>query len=110
LWSYTLGADWEHPVTDGWMLGLTSDLRYSSGYYFSTTDAPFTYQNGFYTVDASIHLFTGNRTWDFAVIGKNLADQFYAVAGYGVALSVPGSAQANIGLPRTVLLQASYQF
>jgi iron complex outermembrane receptor protein len=109
-WSYTLGLDWERSVTDRWMLGLTTDLKFSSGYYFSTTDAPFNYQSGFYLLDAGIHLSTSDKKWDLAVIGKNLTNRFYATSGFGLALSVPGAAQAEIGLPRTVLLQATFHF
>jgi iron complex outermembrane recepter protein len=109
-WSSDVGADWNHPVGGDWKFGLSTDVRYSSGYFYTIADSPFAYQGGFYILDASAHLHSADGKWEFAVVGKNLADKFYAVTGEDLPLGARGETTASLGRPRTVLLQVTRHF
>ncbi len=107
-WVAILGTTYETPVMSDWYLGLTADLRYSSGYYLSAQDSPFAYQGDYETLDASIRLH--NDEWELAVMGRNLTDTVYGVLGQDKPLGPIGQTSGGLGLPRQIFVQATYHF
>jgi iron complex outermembrane receptor protein len=77
----TFGGYYEFPVGTGLMMSLSSDLSFSSGYNYGTAYQPYTYQKAFTTIDAMLRLFTQNKHWEFAVIGRNLTNKRNLING-----------------------------
>jgi iron complex outermembrane receptor protein len=74
-WSGSVGVTYDVPVFNGWSLGLTSDLVFSSGYYTSLADDDRARQKAYQKVNASIRLYSDDDRWSFAVIGRNLGNK-----------------------------------
>lgn len=77
----TFGGYYETPVASGLMASLSSDLSYSSKYNYGTDYQPFTIQNGFAKLDASVRLFREDKRWELALIGRNLTNMRSLVNG-----------------------------
>jgi len=107
-WSGNLGATYNYPLNQDYVLSFTTDMRFSSKYNVTTTNSPYGWQNGFATWDASVRL--SDEQWEFAVIGRNLTDKVYAVIGGDKPLGPRGQVAGTLGLPRTVTLQVSRHF
>lgn len=108
--SMNAGLAWDGEIASGYGLNLTADARYSSSYNFVSTNNPFANQDEFVTLDASARIRTP-AGWELALIGRNLTDEFYFVIGSERPLGVsPGSVQGVPGQPRTVTVQATYNF
>ena len=108
-----IGARYEHQILGDYKLALTGDVRYSSGYGLETNNNPGGFQNKYATLDLSARVYDGR--WEFAIIGKNLTDTYYAVLGGDKPLSqvVPGQGgdiTAALGRPREVTFQITRRF
>ncbi|WP_221794442.1 TonB-dependent receptor [Aquisediminimonas sediminicola] len=119
LWTATLGASYETPVGNGLILGLSVDSRYSDNYLASAFGSPYTRQKAYVNLDASIRVKTEDTHWEFALIGKNLTDRWYATGGLDAPNTGSGTGTVNgiagdqIGfanLPRTVQAQITFRY
>lgn len=127
--SANFGAYYEFPVTAGLMMSLSSDVAYSGGYDAGTSYQPLAYQEKFAKVDATMRLFTEDKRWELAAIGRNLTDKRNIIAGIdrtgtgGVRGSLPtcttlaqtGCARLSdiIGTPtigRTIAIQGTFRY
>ena len=127
----TFGGYYETPVTTGLMLGLSVDGSYSGAYEYGTNYQPQAYQRAYAKLDATLRLFTEDKRWEFAVIGRNLTDKRNLIngidrtgTGSGKGTALPSCTGINQGagcaalsdiigtptLPRTVALQASFKY
>ena len=125
----TFGGYYEVPVTAGVMFSLSSDVEYSDGYITSTNYNPDTFQKSFAKIDASARIFTEDKRWEFAVIGRNLTNKRTLInandrnstgGGKGGTVSCTTLAQtgcdrlpditATPTLPRTVALQLTWHY
>ena len=123
------GGYYEMPVSRSLMASLSADLLYSDGYISSTNYNPLSYQKKYTTIDATARLFTADRRWELAVIGRNLSNQRPLInandrngTGGGKGGFVTCSTLAQTGcdrlpditgtpaLPRSVALQVSYHY
>jgi iron complex outermembrane recepter protein len=110
-WTSSIGATYDQPITGRLALGFSVDGRFTAGYFTTPQDSPYAYQGGYTLIDTSIRLHDINEHWDLALIGRNLTDKFYAVVASDKPLAVaPGSVYSQVGVPRTVLLQGTYNF
>jgi iron complex outermembrane receptor protein len=125
----TAGAYYEFPIAD-LMMSLSADALYSDGYNFGTQHQPTAYQDPFTKIDATIRLFTPDKRWELALIGRNLTDKLNLVngidrtgTGSGRGSTLPSCTAAGqtgcaalsdlIGtaaLPRSVALQLTYRY
>ncbi len=80
-WSINAGAYYETPVSQGFMMSLSADVAYSSGYDTGTAYQPLAYQDAFAKVDATMRLFTEDKQWELALIGRNLTNVRNLIAG-----------------------------
>ncbi|MDR2856820.1 MAG: TonB-dependent receptor [Novosphingobium sp.] len=132
VFAATFGGYYETPVSAGLMLGLSIDGSYSSGYEYGTNYQPLAYQNAYAKLDATLRLFTGDKRWEFAVIGRNLTDKRNLINGVdrtgtgngkgtttlpGCTAAFQGSGCAALSdiigtptEPRTVALQATFRY
>jgi outer membrane receptor protein involved in Fe transport len=110
-WSMTGGFTYDMPLGNGDMkLGFSSDANYTSGYWLLENQNPNGYQKGFARLNASIRLHEADDRWEFAFIGRNLTNKYYAVAGSEKAFGTPDEIAVTIGRPRELVLQGTYKF
>ncbi len=77
----TVGGYYETPVSSGLMASVSSDLIYSSRYNAGSTYQPFAEQKGYAQLAATLRLFTQDKRWELAVIGRNLTNKLYLTNG-----------------------------
>jgi iron complex outermembrane receptor protein len=75
--AFYVGTSYDIDAGNGWRVGFSSDVRYSSGYPLEGRPNAFE-QSAFTLLDASIRLYTEEERWEIAVIGKNLGNKTYA--------------------------------
>jgi iron complex outermembrane receptor protein len=113
--AWYLGSSYEIDAGGGWWVGLSTDVRYSSGYPLEGRVGAFE-QDAFTLLDAAVRLYTGESRWEIAVIGKNLTDKTYAFSEGsrpGAVPSVPGGLQDRVtttSLGREILLQLRFRY
>lgn len=128
--SATVGGYYETPVTSGLMISLSTDVSYSGGYEYGTNYQPWAYQDAYAKIDATFRVFSEDKTWELAAIGRNLTNKRSLINGIdrtgtgGVkgsnATSCASISDINcvkvadlIGtptLPRTVAVQFTYRY
>lgn len=124
------GGYYESLVSDGLMLGLSVDGSYSGGYEYGTNYQPLAYQKAFAKLDSTMRLFSEDKRWELALIGRNLTNKRNLVNGIDRTGTGSGKGTASpsctvafqtgcaalsdiIGtptLPRTVTLQATFRY
>ena len=118
-WTGTLGFDQDSALANGWMLGVSPAVTFSSGYSVSPVGEPLAKQAAYTRLDASIRLESANRRSQWALIGKNLTNRF--IVSYANDAPLSGSAagtttgaladQTGVFLPpRTIELQFSWRY
>ena len=109
-WNVTGGVVYDTPVGGGLAIGVNADARYTSGYWLLENQNPVGYQKGFATLNAGARLHAEDDAWELALIGRNLTDKYYGVAGAEKPFGTPDAVWVNIGRPREVLLQGTFRF
>ncbi len=116
-WTASLGASYETPISSDLKLGFSVDSRYSSSYLAAVTGNPISRQKKYANIDASVRLTTTNDKLEFAVIAKNLTDN-YIVNGAADTPSTGGAALSGIladqrgyiASPRTIQAQITWRY
>jgi outer membrane receptor protein involved in Fe transport len=119
-WTATLGGYYETDIGPGSSLGLAVDLRYSDDYLASAFGNELSRVGSYVTLDASARVSFGDDRFELALIGKNLTDKQYFLgahadgpltgSGTGTAAGISAD-QIGFGtVPRTVMLQATFQY
>jgi iron complex outermembrane receptor protein len=118
-WSASLLADYEFSVCADLILGLTSNIRYSDGYQTTSIDVPFARQDAYVSVDANLRLANAKDTWELALIGKNLTNEYVVLGAYdasgtgantGTLAGVHSDQTGFFAPPRTYQLQFTYKY
>ncbi len=99
-----VGASYDVAVAPGWCLGLSSDVRFSSGYLLEARLEPFE-QKAFTVVDAALRLYSEDSRWELSVIARNLGDDIYAYSDGARPGAVLGDRITTTSLGREVILQ-----
>ena len=85
-WSGFVAGNYERPIGDSLMFGISGNIQYKSETTLSSSDPNATYDS-YFTYDANVRVFTQDGKWQLAFIGKNLSDKL-AIRG---AANVPGT-------------------
>lgn len=113
--SLTAGAAYDHRFSD--RLGATAsvDTSYSSSYITQTEANPLNRQGAYWLLNGTVTLNGGeDKPWELALIGRNLTNKLYVVAGSvvgatasgtGTGNTVQGDVLGNASPPRSVTLQ-----
>lgn len=128
-WTLNAGGYYEFDVTQSLMFSLSADVAYSDGYIASTNYNPDSYQKAFAKLDATARIFSSDRRWELALIGRNLTDKRNLVnandrnatgGGKGGFVQCATLTQTQCDrlpdisgtptLPRTVTLQATFHY
>ena len=117
-WTGTLGGDYERPIGD-LLFGISGNAHLSSSYHLSQFGHPSDFQPAYATFDASLRLSNSKKSWEIALIGKNLTNTYVLTSGLDVPSTGSGTGtNANVhsdiggtpGLPRTVAIQLTGRF
>lgn len=111
-WTTFLGGTYEWSLGAGDM-SIHGGYQYRSATKVANTTASITDQEAYDIVDLGVAYTTADKTWRFAVEGKNILDEEYRVAGYdfgGTGLTGGFSQIGFYGPPRTVSVTATYRY
>ena len=105
-WSGNVGVSFSAPIDDDTEIRFDPSLYFSSRYFQSANADPLLVQDGWAKFDMRVGVGPGDRSWELAVIGKNLTDKATASFRNGVPSS-PGTYYALPERPRSVAIQFS---
>ncbi|MDO9439384.1 MAG: TonB-dependent receptor, partial [Beijerinckiaceae bacterium] len=108
--SFSLGADYRHPVVGDHELALSASVTHRSAVQLAIENDPLTRSPALTLADARVAIEPGNGASGFsaALVGRNIFDKKY-VAG-AIALPAADSFVYQVGVPRTIELQIGYRF
>jgi len=133
----TFGGYYETLISSNLMMGLSVDGSYSGAYVHGSNYQPLARQSAFAKLDATWRLFTEDKRWELAVIGRNLTNKRSLIngidrTGTGGVLGASAAGKGNnlpsctavgqsgcsaladiIGtptLPRTVAVQLTFRY
>ena len=118
-WAGSLGIDYEAPIGNGLLIGLSTNVKWKSKHRLGGFNNPYDEQKGYATLDASVRFGNEDRNWEFAVIGKNLTNK-YALLSAGDTPGTGGNTGTALGfvadrygtpiVRRTVELQFTWRY
>lgn len=118
-WTGTLGLNYERPIGDGLVFGVSGDAAFSSRYHLSQFGYAFDSQPAYATFDASLRIGDQKGRWEVALIGKNLTNQFILTSGLdvpstGSGTGTPAGLHSDLAgtpmNPRTIAIQITSHF
>ncbi|MDR7101376.1 TonB-dependent receptor [Croceicoccus sp. BE223] len=109
-WNLTGGITYDRELTSDLGLGLSGDANYTSGYWLLENQNPVGWQKGFARLNATARLYQLDDNWELALIGRNLTNKYYGIAGAEKPFGTPDAVWVNIGRPREILLQGTVRF
>ena len=119
-WTGNAGFNFERPITSGLKIGLSANMSFSTGFFTQVTSSPGSWQKSYQLYDATLRFGDVNDRWEFAVIGRNLSNEYYFVRSSDSPFTgtTPGAAPVGIlgdtgAIPsrgREVMLRASMKF
>jgi iron complex outermembrane recepter protein len=116
-WLAAAGIDYERRLARGWAFGASVDMRYSDSYSVNPFAQPQGRQESYLNFDAGLRAENGH--WQFALIGKNLSNNFVVTyaTDFPATGTAPGGATGQLAdqlalfaPPRTVTLQVTYNY
>ncbi len=119
-WSGSLGVNYETaPFNNGMYLGMSVNAVYTGEYNPSGFANPHSEMDAYTKFDASLRLVDPKRSWELALIGKNITDEFIVTgvqdgpntgSGTGTEAGVFADQVGFVSMPRTVSLQLKKRF
>jgi len=118
-WTGSLGFGYETSLGGNLKLGLNADSKYSGSYLASGFGNPLSRQDKYVTIDAGLRVGAEDDSWQIALIGKNITNQFYVTGvvdgpstggGTGTASGFKADQLGFGTLPRTVMVEVSTRF
>jgi iron complex outermembrane receptor protein len=115
-----IGGTFKTPLGDSLNLSLTSDVSYTSRYYFTDTLRPDAIQKGFAKVDASAAISGVDDKWTVSLIGRNLTNRLVATSandipftggsGTGTTSGIRADMSTFIENPREIVVEVGFKF
>ena len=119
-WTFVFGANYDRPIGDGLMLGLSLNTQIRSKYQSNAFDHPDDWQGSSTLLNAAIRFGSADERWQIAVIGKNLTDKFLMLNSIdspssGTPPGAPigttrGDQRTSANRPRSIAVQATVRF
>lgn len=103
---FNLSAIWESQLSAAMRLKATASMYYSEDYFVQPTQADFSTQDSFTKWDARVALASIDDRWEVGLTGRNLSDEMTIQHAYNIA----GSQFRNLGIGRSVSLEALFRF
>lgn len=117
--SGTLGASYDTNISSGLGLTVSAQANYTGEYNAHDDNDPRAIQDSYWIYNANITLYSVDKSWQLALIGKNLGDELVAISTRGKAFGGVGTGTNNailsdlasvINTPREVVVEFSYNF
>ena len=114
-----LGLEYEAAFGENMMFGTTVSLQFKDDYSYSEFAHPYAVQGGYEQLDMSVRVGSEDGKWQFALIGKNLTDEYAYLftrdvpstgSGTGTAAGVPADGQTQANFGRTLEAVFTYNF
>lgn len=118
-WTASAAIAYDRQISANNSLGFLIQARYTDDYYASGFGSPLSRKDGYIRLDASARIRFDNETWELAVIGKNLTDEFIVTGAYDITGTGFGTGEAtgrladqasSVDLPRTLQVEVSYRY
>ncbi len=109
-WSANLNARLTIPINDNLLLVNNVDINYEDEYFSALDLDPNTKHDDAIILNARIALTSSQRNWSLALIGKNLTNEKTTIWNQDVPISNSNSYFALPNRPRSIAVQARYQF
>lgn len=92
----TAGVFYDHTFSDDLGATFSLDTAYSSDYITQTEANPLNHQSSYWLLNGAITVNGGkDKPWELALIGRNLTNKLYVVAGSVVGATATGTGTAN---------------
>jgi iron complex outermembrane receptor protein len=111
----TAGVAYDHSFSDALGATIAVDTNYSSSYITQTEANPLNRQEAYWLLNGTVTLNGGSdKPWEVALIGRNLTNKLYVVAGSvvgatasgtGTSTTVQGDVLGTASPPRSITLQ-----
>lgn len=104
-----IGFEYVRPVSEDLEVRANLTVNFTDGYSYVGDNDPRYFQDAYEKLDLRVALADADGSWEVALVGKNLTDEF--TAHYGGDLPAGYAAGYKyLDRPRTVALQARYNF
>jgi iron complex outermembrane recepter protein len=108
--TFNLGADYKRNLAAGWTADFSIDGTHTSSYQTATDNAPGGMQDGFWRLNAAVHLMTASEKFRISLIGRNLNNSYTMIVSTNLPGGTPDEFIATFDRPREIALQAEYRF
>ena len=95
-WTGFAAANFDRAIGNGYRLGVTTNVQYKSEHMLSAFGHPADRQDSYVVLDAALRFGRDDGSWEIAVIGKNVTDE-YALVGSGDTPSTGGGTGTESG-------------
>jgi iron complex outermembrane receptor protein len=108
--SFNLNLDYNMELSNNWELRGVANINYSDDFLAaSDLDPIYAGVEGFTKLDLRLSLSSLDGKWDFALLGKNLTEEFSSGSSNDQPL-VPGNGYVSTDRLRSIAAQATYRF
>lgn len=105
----TAGARWDIPLGAAWALSLQADVKYADSTVRVVPNSPFGTTDSYTLANARVALLQPDGNWEFAVWGRNIADETYFIEAFEV-FDPLGATAKLAGTPQVWGVSANYRF
>ena len=107
-WSGSVGFDYERSLTNGLDFVANGTVDYRSDVTYQQNPDAAVMGEEFTTLNLTLGIADANRGWEVSLIGRNLTDE--NSASFAFPTPFVGASSATSEMPRTVALQARFQY
>ena len=109
-WNGTVSANYDAHLSQDLVLSFNGSARYSSRYEVSDSQPFYFFQPSFWLLNAGVRLHAAGNSWDIALIGRNLTNEYYSLYGQDKTFGTQGEVSATTARPREFLVQSTFRF
>lgn len=108
-WAVNLGATYTTSIGD-FDLTASGDAIFVEGHNVQENNNPVAFQDSFWRLNAAVRLIHRSSGLEFALIGRNLTDEYYLESSTDKPVGAPGEIGPGLPRPREVALQATWRY
>jgi iron complex outermembrane recepter protein len=112
-WAGNIAVDYRTPVGNGLEFGMTANMQFSSSYFTNEDSLNDHVQDSYATFDLALSVGDPEDKWQFAVIGRNLADKRFVNTSGGRPFLISGVGDDqvfNLNRGRHIFVEGSFRF
>lgn len=106
---YSLGAQYQWPVTSGASITPRLDYSYNSGYFTNANNDPNSWLSGYHLLNGRITYQNDPGKWDVALVGYNLSNSLWYTQVFDLT-GTEGSKYGIPSMPRTISVEFKKKF